>query len=198
MEYKFGKVSVSTILTIFLGIQLVSIITNIISLCASTWIFPDSLLLTYEEKSIDTYYDKCLKYLGDEYEEYDDYDRIKELCDTLKIRYKVTVAYIVLIAFGMAFMAAWMFVIIKAIQGKFHLRYGILLGIISSLIQIVAIIQYVFNNKITFENVYSYSDSDYYGEAGDGPRLSVVICIINSLLVMALILIQKKLNKLRS
>lgn len=207
MEYKIGKIQVSTLLIIALGVQLVSIITNIISLCASTWIIPNSLFLTYDNKSIDSLYDDCKEILDDiDYYDDDDeseyYDWLKEYCSILKKRNGVSVAYVVLVVIGMALMATWMFITVKALQGKFQLAFGLILGVISAALQIAAIIQYTSVNQISYDNIYDsygYIETlDYYGQAGDGPNLSIVVCIINSLLVLAMIFIQIKIKKLRS
>lgn len=202
MEYKIGKIQVSTLLIIALGVQLVSIITNIISLCASTWIIPNSLFLKYDNKSIDSLYDDCKEILDDINYYDDDYDWLKEYCSILKKRNGVSVAYVVLVVIGMALMATWMFIIVKALQGKFQLAFGLILGVISAALQIAAIIQYTSVNQISYDDIYDsygYIETlDYYGQAGDGPNLSIVVCIINSLLVLAMIFIQIKIKKLRS
>ncbi|OMJ95567.1 hypothetical protein SteCoe_980 [Stentor coeruleus] len=210
MEYKIGKIQVSIILSIVLGFQLLSIIINIISLCASTWIFPDSLLLTYNYKPMDELYDKCKddldNYYYSDYYYYDQegeiYDWLKEHCDILKKSRKVSITYIVLVAISMALMASWMSLIVIALKNKFHLTLGLILGVISVLLQIAAIIQYSSINKITYDSLYDedgyITTLEYFGEAGDGPKLSIVVCIIDSLLVFFMIYIQCKIRKLRS
>lgn len=213
MEYKIGKMHISTLLLIVLGIQLVSIITNIISLCASIWIVPHSLFLTYNNKSLDNLYDDCksnldsyeVDYCDDYYcddDEREYYDWLKEYCSILKISKGVRITYTVLVVISMALMAAWMLIIVKTLQGKFHHAFGVVLGVISAIFQIVAIIQYTSLNQISFDNIYRDYDgietSGYFGQAGDGPKLSVVVCVIDCLLVLALIFIQVKIRKLRS
>ncbi|OMJ95570.1 hypothetical protein SteCoe_984 [Stentor coeruleus] len=153
-----------------------SIVINIISLSCSNWVFFSSLTDVYPGRTFIDYNSDC-----------DDRDSDSERCNRAKKLLGSGVAYIILVTFGMISKAIWMHFFSKSFYMKFYFKLGLVLGLVSFWLQLIALIQYMAVNKLTFERKYDddFDDinPDYDGQAGDGPRLSLLVILIDFLLL---------------
>ncbi|OMJ95572.1 hypothetical protein SteCoe_986 [Stentor coeruleus] len=157
-----------------------SIVINIISLSCSNWVFPSSLTEIYPGKTFIDYISDCDN---------------SEWCIDEKKLMDSSIAYIILVTFGILSKAAWIHFFSKSFYMKFYFKLGLVLGLISFLLQLIALIQYMAVNKLTFERKYDDDSDDinpdYNGQGGDGPRLSLLVILIDFLLLCMFLYIWK-------
>ncbi|OMJ95569.1 hypothetical protein SteCoe_982 [Stentor coeruleus] len=171
-DFKILKQDYKVVFGVFLGTQLMSIVINIISLSCSNWYTSSSLTDAYPGIAFIDYIQDC---------------EDSEWCNNEKKLMSSSIACIILAAFGMLSKAVWMCFFSKSFYMKFYFKLGLILGLVSFLLQLIALIQYMAVNKLTFERKYDddYNDinPDYNGQAGDGPRLSLLVVLIDLLLL---------------
>lgn len=171
---------------VFLGAQLMSIVINIISLSCPNWVYNSSLTEVYPGWTFIDYYSDC--------DDDDDY-----FCELLKKRRDTGIAYIILVTFGMLSKTFWIHIFTKSFYMNFYFKLGLGLGFASLSLQLIALIQYMVVNEITFQRKYDDDNDDinpdYEGQGGDGPRLSVLIIIMDFLLLSAFVYIWKTISE---